>query len=156
MMSQALSGISEEDAEKMENHIFRMYDVKQTGFIDFHEFMTVFCIFTGEESKSVLEQIFRIFDFDNKGTITKDEMLLLVTDMNALIKQNINDPSHEKIALQAFKEMDTNKDGQVTKEEFVAAVLDHKKFSQYLALKIFNIFDDPDEDENAKKVIMYI
>ena len=46
MMSQALSGISEEDAEKIENHLFRMYDVKQTGFIDFHEFMTVFCIFT--------------------------------------------------------------------------------------------------------------
>ena len=141
MMSQALSGISEEDAEKIENHIFRMYDEHQTGFIDFHEFMTVYTIFTGEESNGVLEKIFRIFDIDNTGVITKEEMLLLVTDMHALIKENIKNTSDEEIALQAFEEMDTNKDGQVTKEEFIAAVLDHKTLSQYLALKIFNIFE---------------
>eukprot|EP00092_Neocalanus_flemingeri_P010507 GFUD01011321.1.p1 GENE.GFUD01011321.1~~GFUD01011321.1.p1 ORF type:complete len:205 (+),score=66.24 GFUD01011321.1:23-616(+) len=142
MMGQALSGISEEDAEKMQNHLFRIYDDNQNGFVEFHEFMTVFSIFTAEESVSVLEKVFRIFDVDSNGTITKEEMLILVTDMHALIKQNIKNPSDEEIALQAFEEMDANEDGLVTKEEFVEAVLSHKKFSQYLAMKIFNIFDD--------------
>ena len=141
MMSQAFYGISEEDAERMEKHLFRIYDSNNDGFIDFHEFMIVFSIFTGEESISVLKKVFRIFDVDNNGTITKDEMMVLVTDMHALIQENIKDLSDEEIALLAFEEMDANEDGRVTKEEFVAAVLGHKKFSQYLALKIFNLFD---------------
>ena len=139
-MSKALAGISEEDVAKIETHAFRIYDENQNGFIDFHEFMTVFCIFTGEESVSVLEKVFRIFDVDNTGTITKDEMLILVKDIHALIKDDTKDYSDEEVALRAFEEMDANKDGRVTRDEFVSAVMDHKKFSQYLALKIFDMF----------------
>jgi Ca2+-binding EF-hand superfamily protein len=140
MMSKALAGISEEDVAKIEAHLFHIYDENQNGFIDFHEFMTVFCIFTGEESVAVLEKVFRIFDVDNTGTISKDEMLILVKDIHALIKDDIKDYSDEEVALRAFEEMDANKDGRVTREEFVSAVMDHKKFSQYLALKIFDMF----------------
>jgi Ca2+-binding EF-hand superfamily protein len=140
MMSKALAGISEEDVAQIETHLFRIYDENQNGFIDFHEFMTVFCIFTGEESVSVLEKVFRIFDVDNTGTISKDEMLILVKDIHALIKDDIKDYSDEEVALRAFEEMDANKDGGVTREEFVSAVMDHKKFSQYLAMKIFDMF----------------
>merc|ERR1712002_470905 len=140
MMSKALAGISESDVSKIENHIFRIYDENQNGFIDFHEFMTVFCIFTGEESVSVLEKVFRIFDVDNSGTIAKAEMLVLVKDIHALIKGDTKDYSDEEVALRAFKEMDANKDGRVTREEFVDAVMNHKKFSQYLAMKIFDMF----------------
>ena len=140
MMSKALAGISEEDVAKIETHLFRIYDENQNGFIEFHEFMTVFCIFTGEESVSVLEKVFRIFDVDNTGTISKDEMLILVKDIHALIKDDIKDYSDEEVALRAFEEMDANKDGRITREEFVSAVMDHKKFSQYLAMKIFDMF----------------
>jgi Ca2+-binding EF-hand superfamily protein len=140
MMSKALAGISEEDVAKIETHLFRIYDENQNGFIDFHEFMTVFCIFTGEESVGVLEKVFRIFDVDNTGTISKDEMLILVKDIHALIKDDIKIYSDEEVALRAFEEMDANKDDCVTREEFVSAVMDHKKFSQYLALKIFDMF----------------
>ena len=140
MMSKALAGISEEEVSNIETHIFRIYDENQNGFIDFHEFMTVFSIFTGEESVSVLERIFRIFDVDNSGTISKEEMLALVKDIHALIKDDVKNYSDEEIAIQAFEEMDANKDGLVTRDEFVEAVLDHKKFSQYLALKIFDMF----------------
>ena len=139
-MSKALAGISEEEVSNIETHIFRIYDENQNGFIDFHEFMTVFSIFTGEESVSVLERIFRIFDVDNSGTISKEEMLALVKDIHALIKDDVKNYSDEEIAIQAFEEMDANKDGLVTRDEFVEAVLDHKKFSQYLALKIFDMF----------------
>jgi len=140
MMSKALAGISESDVLKIENHVFRIYDENQNGFIDFHEFMTVFCIFTGEESVSVLEKVFRIFDVDNSGTISKDEMLILVKDIHALIKDDIKNYSDEEVALRAFHEMDANQDGRVSRDEFVAAVRGHKKFSQYLAMKIFNLF----------------
>ena len=140
MMSKALAGISEEDVAKIETHLFRVYDENQNGFIDFHEFMTVFSIFTGEESVSVLEKVFRIFDVDNSGSVAKEEMLILVKDIHALIKEDVKKYSDEEVALRAFEEMDANKDGRVTREEFVDAVMNHKKFSQYLALKIFDMF----------------
>ena len=140
MMEKALAGISPEEVEKIETHLFRVYDENQNGFIDFHEFMTVFCIFTGEESVSVLEKVFRIFDVDNSGTIAKEEMLILVKDIHALIKDDTKNYSDEEVALRAFKEMDANKDGRVSRDEFVDAVMNHKKFSQYLAMKIFDMF----------------
>merc|ERR1711970_538241 len=99
MMSKALAGISEDEVSKIENHVLRIYDENQNGLIDFREFMTVFCIFTGEESVSVLEKIFRIFDVDNSGTISKEEMLILVKDIHALIKDDTKNYSDEEVAL---------------------------------------------------------
>ena len=140
MMSKALPKFSEDEAEKMENHIFRIYDKNQNGFIDFHEFMTVFMILTGEEPKTVLERVFRIFDVDSNGTITREEMLILVTDMHKMIEDDLENNSDEDLATNAFEEMDTDEDGLVTMEEFIQAVLGQKQFSKFLAVKIFNMF----------------
>ena len=113
-MSQALPGFSEEESEKMENHIFRIYDLDQDGFIDFHEFMTVFMILTGDEPKSVLEKMFRMFDVNSTGIITKEEMITLVTDMHKLIEDNLDHETDEELAMHAFGEMDTDEDGVVS------------------------------------------
>merc|ERR1712183_713639 len=136
MMSKGLPKFSQDEAEKMENHIFRIYDKNQNGFIDFHEFMTVFMILTGEEPKTVLERVFRIFDVDSNGTITREEMLILVTDMHKMIEDDIENNSDEDMATNAFEEMDTDEDGLVTMEEFMQAVLGQKQFSKFLAVNI--------------------
>ena len=47
MMSEVLPTFSREEAEKVEDHIFRIYDINNDGVVDFHEFMTVFMILTG-------------------------------------------------------------------------------------------------------------
>ena len=39
-----------------------------------------------------------------------------------------------------FQEMDKNDDGQITKEEFIAACLGQKEISKMLAIKIIDIF----------------
>ena len=71
MLTQSLKDFSTEELQKVEDHIFRIYDSNGDGVIDFHEFMTVFMILTGDEPRSVLEKIFLIFDVDNSGLITK-------------------------------------------------------------------------------------
>ena len=71
MITQSLKDFSPEELQKVEDHIFRIYDSNGDGVIDFHEFMTVFMILTGDEPRSVLEKIFLIFDVDNSGLITK-------------------------------------------------------------------------------------
>ena len=71
MLTQSLKDFSTEELQKLEEHIFRIYDSNGDGVVDFHEFMTVFMILTGDEPRSVLEKIFLIFDVDNSGLITK-------------------------------------------------------------------------------------
>ena len=71
MLTQSLKDFSKEELQNVEDHIFRIYDSNEDGVIDFHEFMTVFMILTGDEPRSVLEKIFLIFDVDNSGLITK-------------------------------------------------------------------------------------
>ena len=140
MMKKALPKFTPAEAEKMENHVFRIYDKNQNGFIDFHEFMTVFMILTGEEPKDVLKRVFRIFDVNSDGTITQEEMLILVTDMHKLVEDELQNNTDNDLATNAFDEMDTNEDGVVTIEEFVLAVENQKVFSKFLASKIFNMF----------------
>ena len=136
MMNQALPQLDKDEAEKIENHLFRIYDPQGQGFIDFHEFMTVFMILTGDQPRSVLEKMFRIFDVKSTGTITNEEMRILVTDMDKLIKDNVDHETAEDLANHAFEEMDKDEDGHVTRDEFVEAILAKEKFSTYLALKI--------------------
>ena len=48
--------------------------------------------------------------------------------------------TEEMLAERAFKEMDTNSDGSVSLEEFVAACMSHEKISTMLALRIVDVF----------------
>jgi len=142
------------DINKLEKHIFRMYDGNGDGQIDFKEFMMILYIMSAGTPEENLTQIFRIFDKDNDGSITEKEMVKLVRDLcrvfemasrendeeagecQKLFKQN----SKKDVALMAFKEMDKDSDGKVTKEEFIAACYKEKSVSNLFALKIIDLF----------------
>ena len=66
-------------------------------------------------------------------------MLTLVKDLHKLFLER--EETHEDLATKAFEEMDTDENGFVTREEFIEAILGQEKFSTYLALKIFNLFE---------------
>merc|ERR1712212_139459 len=127
MMSKALP---KKDANKMEKHVFRIYDSNDDGYIDFVEFMVVFYIMSDGTPTEVLQKIFRVFDVNSDGTITKKELSRLTKDM---------------IAQSAFKEMDKDDDGKISMDELVDACLGQEKFSKMLALKIIDIFVEDDE-----------
>ena len=59
------------DTEKLEKHIFRMYDSNGDGFIDFREFMLVLYILSSGTPEENLKQIFRIFDINNDKSISR-------------------------------------------------------------------------------------
>ena len=184
MMRSVLPALQEEQTEKVEDHIFRIYDINNDGIVSFHEFMTVFMILTGrnrevyvvnlnfltieinilasrssevsagDDPRTVLGKMFLIFDVDNSGLITKvctpldlsiqnefcqDNMLTLVTDLHKLFVER--EETDEDLATKAFEEMDTDENGSVTKEEFIDAILGQEKFSTYLTLKIYNLFE---------------
>ena len=145
----------ETDIVKLENHIFRMYDKDGDGWIDFKEFMMILYIMSSGTPEENLGQIFRIFDKDNDGTITQHEMTKIVKDLFNLFKMPNEDKSNddkkkkknvfkktssEEMALMAFKEMDKDLDGKVTKDEFIRACYQEESISNLFALKIVDLF----------------
>ena len=135
------------ETESLERHIFRMYDTNLDGCIDFKEFMVVLYIMSAGTPEQNLEQIFRIFDIDGDGTITWKEMRKIVTDLFQLMSNEDNPAraSNEAIASMAFDEMDADSDGNITKEEFIKACLNHQTISTMLAMKIIDVFVPDDE-----------
>merc|ERR1712228_161809 len=138
-MSKALP---KKDANKMEKHVFRIYDSNDDGYIDFVEFMVVFYIMSDGTPTEVLQKIFRVFDVNSNGTITKKELSRLIKDMYQLLaEENTEKASKDMIAKSAFKEMDKDDDGKISMD----ACLGQEKFSKMLALKIIDIFVEDDE-----------
>ena len=132
-----------------------MYDEDKDGYIDFKEFMMVLYIISSGTPEENLGQIFRIFDKDNDGSITQEEVVKIVKDLCGLFEmpsQDGNDAdekevqklfkrhSKQDVALMAFKEMDKDMDGKVTKEEFISACYQQKSISNLFALKLIDVF----------------
>ena len=137
------------NTEALERHIFRMYDTNMDGYIDFKEFMVLLYIMSAGTPEQNLEQIFRIFDINGDGTISWKEMRKIVTDLFQLLGKEDNpaQATNEAIASMAFDEMDADSDGNITKEEFIQACLNHQTISTMLAMKIVEVFI-PDDEEN--------
>jgi len=130
------------DTDKLEQHIFRMYDSNGDGHIDFREFMVVLYIMSNGSPEANLKQIFRIFDINGDGSISKKELIRIVKDLFHLLSNDDNPDksSGEDLATSAFKEMDINSDGQVTQDEFLQACLAHERISTMLTLRIIDVF----------------
>ena len=142
-MSKALP---EKDSNKMEKHVFRIYDANNDGFIDFEEFMIVFHIMSAGNQEEVLRKIFRVFDVNSDGTISKKELTRLIKDMYGLLKtEDPNVAAKDFIAKSAFVEMDKDEDGKVSLDEFTTACLSQEEFSKMLAIKVIDIFVDDDD-----------
>ena len=76
MMEKALPGKG--DAKKMEDHVFRIYDSNNDGYIDFPEFMIIYFLMNEGSPQEVLSRIFRVFDVNGDGTISMKEMKRLI------------------------------------------------------------------------------
>ena len=136
-----VKAMPKKDASKMEKHVFRMYDTNTDGYVDFNEFMLTFFIMSDGTPEDVLTLIFRMFDVNSDGTITQKEMTKLIKDMHGLLKEeDPNLPARDLVAKSLFAEMDADKDGKVTVDEFVTACLGQGELSRMLALKVINIF----------------
>jgi len=169
LMSEILPTI-EDKMEKLGNHIFRVYDLNNDGYIDFIELMVVYHVMTGDSFENVLGSIFRLFDENGDGTISIKEMQRLIKDLYQLLVANQNpdgwslssqllqvDPqevmtqlkSWDEIAMEVFKEMDKNGDKKISMEEFITACLADGGFAKLISNTVVNIFNDIyDEKKN--------
>ena len=117
-------------AEKLDPLLFRIYDANKDGVVDFVEFMVVLHCLQAGPAAEVIGHLFRVFDADRDGSISMGELRRL---LRALLAIGWLEPRHPgeagaEDAAATHREMDSDGDGRVTREEFVAAVLGQKVF----------------------------
>jgi len=131
MLEESLPGV---DVSGLADHIWRIYDTNLDGRVDFREFMLALCVMKSGSPEENLRQIFRLFDINSDGKVDPGEMSRVGEELAKLGELD------EELVLQAFIEMDEDRDGGVTQEEFVRANLQQRKASNSLTLKVIDIF----------------
>ncbi len=97
-------GVQIEDEEV--DKIFDAIDTDGSGAIDYSEFLMATMNESQLLSKENLKRAFKMFDKDNSGTISRDEIREALGDME------------EEIAEKIISEVDVNNDGEISFEEF--------------------------------------
>jgi len=110
-------------------NMFKMMDVDGNGVMEFDEFVVILALPESMESVSA-EQFARlcitIYDEDNSGTISKDELLrFAITRAKADGKKEF-DEKQKALIEQGVKDLyefiDTDADGEITEAELISAI----------------------------------
>ena len=126
------------DIKKLDDYVYRMYDKNKDGFVDFKEFTIVLYMLSSGSPEDKLLQIFDIFDINRTGFISQLAMTKMVREMYNVIDIRERPPGMNPISFAnfIFNDMDSNRDGQISKDEFIKACLDDESFSSILAIKL--------------------
>lgn len=103
-----IEDVTDEEIEQDVDNILATVDFDKNGYIEYSEFVTVAMDKKVLLSKGRLRAAFNLFDIDGSGTIAADELKRILVD--------VDDDQWAQI----IGEVDTNGDGEVDFDEFVA------------------------------------
>ena len=110
------------DPSDFASFVFKVFDENKDGAIEFHEFIRALSITSRGNLDEKLHWAFRLYDLDNDGFITRDEMLSIVGSIYKMVGDTVKLPEEEntpeKRVDRIFRMMDKNNDAQLTLDEF--------------------------------------
>uniref|UniRef100_A0A3B0N531 non-specific serine/threonine protein kinase n=1 Tax=Theileria annulata TaxID=5874 RepID=A0A3B0N531_THEAN len=109
--------VERSEIEEQVDMILQDIDFDNNGYIDYSEFLTVAMDRRTLFSKERLENAFKLFDFDNSGTICCNELAKMF---------GVDDVGKESWQ-QLIREFDTNNDGVIDFKEFKAMLTKYSK-----------------------------
>ena len=122
-------------SHSLANHIFRSFDHDNNGSISFKELMSSLSVTTRGTVREKLEWAFHVYDVDQDGSITMDEITAIVKCMQQNNYRG-GDRSTRDITgteiCKMFESVDRNADGSLTLEEFVEGIQSHPRFVRML------------------------
>ncbi|XP_067936593.1 neuronal calcium sensor 2-like [Watersipora subatra] len=113
------------NAEEFCEHVFRTFDADNGGTIDFKEFLLAINITSSGQITDKLNWAFSMYDIDGNGTIEKAEMVQIIAAIYRMVSNGKDTPAEtaEQRTERIFIQMDKNKDGVLTKQEFINGCL---------------------------------
>jgi neuronal calcium sensor 1 len=106
-------------SKKFFSMMFDVYDRNRDGELDFDEYLYALSAITGANRLRTIETLFYFFDTHQQGYITREEFnsrKKLAGKFLGQYKTGVNDYLSSE---QAFNAMDIDKDGRISKEEFI-------------------------------------
>ena len=122
--------------------VFRVFDNNNDGYISFSEFVHAMSTMTRGTSNEKLDFGFRLYDHGStgpKGYLVKGDLLRAVIPLHTMYNGLLSTKgethaSAESLVDNIFNQMDTNRDGRITLEEYRSSALRDPAIIQGLAL----------------------
>jgi Ca2+-binding EF-hand superfamily protein len=115
---------NEKKLDQVGKAVFTTFDDDANDLVDALEFLASFAVLSGMTPTEKMRFIFGIFDFDESGVLSVDEMVLcLRTTISGLCKLSAIDApletEIENIAVQAFGDLKSIEGSMITRDKFV-------------------------------------
>ncbi|CAH1784584.1 unnamed protein product [Owenia fusiformis] len=149
-------------AKSFYQHVFRTFDADDSGNIDFKEFLLAISITQSGNPEQKLDLAFKLYDIDRNGMIEEDEMCEIIKAIYLMVEDDPKkaDQGPTLRTQHIFHQMDLNRDGKLSKEEFVKGCLNDKDLFQLLTCSndqqqqsksVNNVNGNDDEDDDDEE-----
>ncbi|XP_033210044.1 Kv channel-interacting protein 2-like [Belonocnema kinseyi] len=126
------------DSRKYAQIVFNTFDEDKDGLITFGDLLSGIASIVKGDTDKKLSWIFGLYDLNGDGHITRHEMLAIVSAIYEMVEdtRSIERAVHRHVN-RIFEKMDLDRDGIISKEEFITSCKNDQLFCNQLT-----IFDD--------------
>jgi Ca2+-binding EF-hand superfamily protein len=128
------------DSNQYAHYVFNTFDPDHTGAITFTDFVIGLSVLARGSIQDKLRWTFSLYDINNDGVITKDELTRIIASIYDLMGKSVEPMIEECTSREhverVFQKLDLNNDGIITIDEFLDSCLKDETITR--SLEVFN------------------